>query len=233
MLNPYPRRGEVLWQELMEDTATLIDPAFPLEAVATDADLESRPSRPPDYEGEAKALRELARELARPGGDILKKLTDSALALCRAHTAGISILEVCDGKRMFRWHSISGRWAHHEGGGMPREASPCGDVIDRNRHMLIHAPERRYVAVRGVEPAIREVLLMPFSLMGAPVGTLWIIAHDESVRFDREDLRIMGNLAAFAASAYVLQSSLRVNLQTNEELQRLNARLRSRLEADV
>jgi GAF domain-containing protein len=214
----------------MDDAASLIDPAFGLETVVANGELETRPTRAPDHERENRALNDLARELAHPRGDILKKLTDSALALCRAHTAGISILEMSEGKLMFRWHAISGAWAHHEGSGLPRDASPCGAVIDHNRHYLMVSPERRYVAVRGVEPAIREVLLLPFTLIGAPVGTIWVIAHDDSVRFDREDRRILGNLAAFAATAHVLQESLRVIRDNNEELQRLNARLRAKLD---
>lgn len=202
-----------------------VDSSFPLDRVVISAQLETRKSRAPDYEGENRALNELAAELGKPAGKILKKLTDAALSLCRAHTAGISILEMCEGRRVFRWHAVSGRWASYEGGSMPREASPCGTVVDRNHHELMAAPERHYIAMRGVEPSIREVLLLPFNLLGAPVGTIWVIAHDESVEFDKEDLRLMGNLASFAASAYVLLSTLQLSLEQREELIRTNNRL--------
>ncbi len=202
-----------------------VDSSFSVDRVVISAELEPRLKRAPDYEGESRALNELAAELANPAGNILKKLTDTALALCRAHTAGISILEMSEGERIFRWHAVSGQWASYEGGTMPREASPCGTILDRNHYELMAAPERHYVAMRGVEPSIREVLLIPFSLLGAPVGTIWVIAHDESVRFDTEDVRLMGNLASFAATAYVLQSTLRMSLEQRDELIRTNARL--------
>lgn len=209
----------------MELSPLAFDPSFPLDKILASDELRRRPARAPDYESESRALNELAQELARPAGNILKKLTDSALKLCRAQTSGTSILEMCDGRRIFRWHAVSGAWAQHEGGSMPREASPCGTILDRNHYELMAAPERHYLAMRGVEPPVREVLLMPFSLLGAAVGTIWIIAHDESVHFDAEDLRIMGNLACFAATAYVLQDSLKIALMHNQELVRANARL--------
>jgi hypothetical protein len=205
---------------------TFVDSSFPVDSVVISAQLEPRPKRAPDYEGESRALNELAAELAKPAGNILKKLTDAALALCHAHTAGISILEMSEGKRIFRWHAVSGKWASYEGGTMPREASPCGTILDRNHYELMAAPERHYVAMRGVEPSIREVLLIPFSLLGAPVGTIWVIAHDDSLRFDNEDVRLLGNLACFAATAYVLYSTLQITLEQRDELIRTNTRLR-------
>ena len=38
--------------------------------------------------------------------------------------------------------------------------------------------------------------------MAKRVGTIWVVAHDESCRFDAEDLRVMTNLGTLAAAAY-------------------------------
>ena len=43
---------------------------------------------------------------------------------------------------------------------------------------------------------------MPFYVNGKAVGTVWVVIHDLSRRFDSEDLRLMTDLGAFAASAY-------------------------------
>jgi PAS domain S-box-containing protein len=51
--------------------------------------------------------------------------------------------------------------------------------------------------------------LMPFYVDGKAVGTVWVIIHDLSRRFDSEDLRLMTDLGAFAASAYQAFGSLR------------------------
>jgi PAS domain-containing protein len=45
-------------------------------------------------------------------------------------------------------------------------------------------------------------LLIPFHVKGEAVGTIWVVSHDPSRRFDAEDLRVMTNLGTFAAAAY-------------------------------
>jgi hypothetical protein len=78
-------------------------------------ELAQRPSRLPDYAAENRALVALAQEMATTPDGILHKLADTALTLCRAHSAGFSLLEEEDQKRAFHWRAIraSGRrtWA--------------------------------------------------------------------------------------------------------------------------
>jgi PAS domain S-box-containing protein len=64
-----------------------------------------------------------------------------------------------------------------------------------------------------VTPPAEEALLMPFFVHGKAVGTIWIIAHDDRRRFESEDLRLMSDLSAFAASAY--QSLLALGANAN------------------
>jgi PAS domain S-box-containing protein len=162
--------------------------------------LVRRPSRAPDFEAESRALIDLAREIATSPDRILQKLTETALRLCGAHSAGISILEP-DGKR-FYWPAIAGRWAEHLGGGTPRNFGPCGTVLDRNAALLFSHPERDFDYLAPVTPPAEEALLMPFFVHGKAIGTIWIIAHDDSHRFESEDLRLLSDLGAFTASAY-------------------------------
>jgi hypothetical protein len=56
------------------------------------------------------------------------------------------------------------------------------------------------------KPAIFRARTLDFN---AAVGTIWVVAHDASRRFDLEDLRVMTNLGEFAAAAY--QTVLTVN----------------------
>jgi hypothetical protein len=202
-----------------------IDGNFPLENILLDAELRQRPSRPVDHAATNRALESIARELSNPGARILKALTDATLALCDAHSAGISILESDGGHPVFRWHAISGAWSGFEGGCLPRNASPCGVVLDTNAAHLMRSPERHFVDVRGAEPKIHEVLLAPFHVMGEAVGTVWVLSHDESRRFDAEDLRRVGQVAPFAAAAYCLMESQRNAVQNANELARYNERL--------
>lgn len=205
--------------------ADLTDDDFPLRSLLLDRELQRRPAREPDHAATNRALQALAFEMARPRARIFKALTDATLQLCDAQSAGVSILEAEDGRPVFRWHSISGAWAGFEGDCLPRDASPCGFVMDTNAPHLMATPERHFVKVRGAEPPIREVLLTPFHVLGEVVGTIWVLSHDESRRFDAEDLRRIGQVAPFAAAAYCLIESQRAATQHAEELARYNERL--------
>jgi PAS domain S-box-containing protein len=177
-----------------------------LQSVLSIAELRKRPSRAPDYAAESRALIALAEELARSPVGILQKLAVTALTLCSAQSAGISLLEA-DGKR-FYWPAIAGQWAEHLGGGTPREYGPCGTVLDNDTALLFSHPERDFDYFAPVTPLVEEALLMPFYINGNAVGTVWIIAHDQSRRFESEDLRLMTDLSTFAASAYQAVLSL-------------------------
>jgi PAS domain S-box-containing protein len=75
-------------------------------------------------------------------------------------------------------------------------------VLDRNTALLFSHPERDFPYFGEVTPLLDEGLLIPFYINGEAVGTIWVVAHDESCRFDAEDLRVMTNLGTFAAAAY-------------------------------
>ncbi len=179
-----------------------------LQSVVSMAELIRRPSRPPDHAAENCALIALVQEMAVSPEGILQKLADTALALCRAHSAGLSLLEEGDQERSFHWRAIAGQWAPHVNGGTPRDFGPCGTVLDRNSALLFSHPERDFPYFGDVQPLLDEGLLIPFYIKGQAVGTIWVVAHDESRRFDTEDLRVMTNLGTFAAAAYQTWLSL-------------------------
>jgi PAS domain S-box-containing protein len=179
-----------------------------LKSAFSTAELSRRPSRPPDYAAENRALIALAQEMAAAPDGILQKLAETALALCRAHSAGLSLLEDGDRKSSFHWRAIAGAWAPHVNGGTPRDFGPCGTVVDRNVALVFSHPERDFPYLRDIKPLLEEGVLVPFHLKGEPVGTIWVLAHDPSRRFDAEDLRVLTNLGAFAAAAYQTWLSL-------------------------
>jgi PAS domain S-box-containing protein len=171
-----------------------------LDSIITTAELSRRPWRPPDYAAENRALIALTQALTHSPDGILHKLAETALTLCRADSAGVSLLEP-DGKRFF-WPAVVGQWACHVGGGTPRDYGPCGTVLDRDAAQLMSRPERHFTLFASVTPLIEEALVTPFYVDGKAVGTVWIISHDHSRQFDSEDLRVMTNLGRFAAAAY-------------------------------
>src|SRR4051794_10114150 len=91
-----------------------------LDAVLITGELALRPSRPRDSEGEATALAALAQAMASSAGSVLQRLADAALVLCRADSAGISILEPGGENGHFRCHAAAGAFASNPGRTMPR-----------------------------------------------------------------------------------------------------------------
>ena len=175
--------------------------------IANDELARRRPRRRRQAELDA-ALDSLAAELASSARQILQKLSDVALALCQAHSAGVSLLEREGERRFFRWHAVSGRWAPLLWTTLPREFSPCGTVLDRRAAQLMILPERHFTPLAQVPPKVHEALLVPFEVSGELRGTVWVISHDAHRRFDSEDRRVVGALAGFAARAYDRLSSL-------------------------
>jgi len=201
--------------------------SVPLESVLCTEELKRRPSRPPDYQAENKALLALAQELTNSPGSVLQRLVDIALELCRGHSAGISLLEedgapggLSPGGNHFRWHAVAGQWSPLVWNTTtPRDFGPCGTVLDRNMTLLFSNAHRYYAQFAGVHPLLVEGLLVPFHVNGQAVGTVWVIAHDETRKFDAEDQRLLESLATFAATAYQARLSISAQAKANQDLQ--------------
>ena len=197
-----------------------------LQSMLSTAELSRRPTRAPDHEAENRALIALAREMAISPEGILQKLADTALVLCRAHSAGLSLLEDDDQRSNFHWRALAGAWAPHLNGTTPRNFGPCGTVLDRNLALMCSHPERDFPYFGEVLPLLEEGLLVPFYVKGEAIGTIWVVAHDQSRRFDAEDLRVMTNLGIFASAAYQSWLSAKAVTKAHRELQHSVSALR-------
>ena len=184
------------------------DVSVPLESVIHTHELNRRQPRQPDFAAVISALVSLARTMADSPERTLQQLVEAALTLCHAHSAGISLLEDENGRKIFRWHGVAGEYAPHLWGTTPRDFSPCGTVLDTNQIQLMSHLDRHFRYFADVKPSIAEALLVPFHVGGEAVGTLWVISHDESRQFDREDARVLTTLGEFAAAAYQTLSRL-------------------------
>ena len=180
----------------------------PLDSVISNEELGRRPARAADRRAERRALQSLVQALTGCPRAVLQKLSDAALELSAAHSAGISLAEEEGGQRIFRWHAVSGQLSAHLWDTLPRDFSPCGTVLDRKAAQLMILPERYFTPLVQLSPRVFEVLLIPFSVGDEIVGTVWIVAHDETRHFDTEDRRVVTRLAQFAAVAYAGLSTL-------------------------
>ena len=177
------------------------DPPPSGELPLATAQLATRPSRAtrPDVERHALVLLTEAIQESRDG--VLQRLAETALDLCNAGSAGISV-EEDDGVSppVFRWRAAAGRFAPWLGGTMPRHFSPCGVVLDTGSVQLMTHPVRYYGYIAPF-PYIAEVLLVPVNDGSRPIGTLWVVHHEADRHFDREDAQALERLARFVAAA--------------------------------
>ena len=224
-------------------------PTVSLESILCTEELQRRPSRPPDYEKENRALVKLVSALADSPSMIFHTLAETIQDITQCDSAGLSLL-TRDGKTphvegpRFYWPAICGMWNPHVGGGTPRNFGPCGDVLDQNRTLLFTHFERRYPYLMPVSPAAEECLLVPFYVNGKAVGTIWGIMHSDRRKFDAEDDRVMASLGKFASSAYQAWmhiEELKVEVSQREKAEAevrelakgLEAKIRRLVEANV
>src|SRR5215813_10332514 len=106
---------------------TLLEDSIPeagasLESILCTEELQCRPSRPPDYERENRALVALISALADSPSSIFQTLAETILDITQCDSAGLSLL-TRDGKtpdtcgERFYWPAIVGMWNPHVGGG--------------------------------------------------------------------------------------------------------------------
>jgi DNA-binding CsgD family transcriptional regulator len=81
--------------------------------------------------------------------------------------------------------------------------------MDRGTPQLFSHLDRHFTSFQAVKPAVVEALLVPFYVGDTPAGTMWVVAHDDRRRFDREDARVLTTMASFAGAAYGLLLSLK------------------------
>jgi PAS domain S-box-containing protein len=212
-----------------------------LESILCTEELQRRPSRPPDYEKENRALVALVSALADSPSTIFQTLAETIRDITECDSAGLSLLTK-DGKtpdvrgQRFYWPAICGTWNPHVGGGTPRNFGPCGDVLDLNRTLLFKHFERRYPYLMPVIPAAEECLLVPFYVGGKAVGTIWAIMHSDRRKFDAEDDRVMASLGKFASSAYQAWmhiEELKIEVAEREKAEAEVRKLASGLEAKI
>jgi GAF domain len=153
-------------------------------------------------------LHTIARTMATSPNELLDRLLQLALELCGAGTAGLSLLETnLEGEQLFRWTNLAGILRKHLGDSTPRHFSPCGVTLELNAPQLFAYPARHYQYFNALDSTIVEALVVPVYVGDETPGTIWIMSHDQEVKFDSEDARTMVGLAEFACCGLRLTRS--------------------------
>ena len=168
-------------------------PAHPVIAGA----LWNPPERAPYLQAEVTAFCELSKILADDPRVALRRLLEIALHLCKAGSAGVSLLRSSEaGEQTVHWEAISGALAPHEGRDATRDFSPCGFCLDAGTTVLMSRPERTFTYLKGTRPSMVQDLIVPlYDSAKQPLGTLWVAHHDSTSQFSSDDVRTMEQLA--------------------------------------
>ena len=114
-----------------------------------------------------------AKPLAAGPAAVLQKLAEQVLALCRADSAAVSLLEPGG----VRWHATAGACAASPHWTTAQEASPCSIVVQRDAVQLFRQPERHFPGLRSLTPPIHELLMAPIHVAGRAAGAVWAAAQ--------------------------------------------------------
>ncbi|MBD2530755.1 response regulator [Nostoc flagelliforme FACHB-838] len=173
-----------------------------LEDILITEELSRRIPRTTDLKQENDALHTLIGQLVEQPQILLQKLVKIITQLCRAETAGVSLLEVTpNGEDICRWVTLAGMLEASEQTATLYSFSCCGICLERQAPLLYSYPERYFTFLQQLQPTIVEILVVPLLIANQPLGTIWIVSHNEDRQFDREDLRLMTSFANFTATA--------------------------------
>ena len=128
-------------------------------------------------------------------------LIDTVLRLYGAGSVGLSVLRSgSHGHAYFVWEAVSGALAAHQGDGTPGNHSTCGLCLDIGTAIVLAQPGRAFSYLARVQPAICEALIVPlYNDDGTPLGTLWVVHHEQNARFGADDVLVIERLAPVTA----------------------------------
>jgi hypothetical protein len=178
---------------------TLADTGLEVINIDDDQTFAARRVHVRDIAMQMEGMQRLARAFVENPETILQELVNSAVELCGADSAGISI-EKDDRteKDFYHWVATAGQYSEFLNAILPRYPSACGVCLERGRPQLFRVGQR-FFDLMGIEaPLVTDGILLPWSV-DETRGTIFIMAHGRPEAFDLDDCRMMQVLADFAA----------------------------------
>jgi hypothetical protein len=167
-----------------------------------DAAFAARKLHSRDIGTQMTGLQRISRALLENPPTILQELVQSAVELCGADSAGISIERENGGDNDFyHWVATAGTYSGFLGAILPRYPSACGLCLERGnaQHFTV---TKKFFDILGVEaPVVTDGILLPWETEDTR-GTIFVMAHDRLEAFDENDARLMTMLADFAAMGF-------------------------------
>ena len=168
--------------------------------IDSDPDFLARPLHARDATAQLEGLRRIARAFVESPETILQELVDAAVDLCGADSAGISI-EKDDGsdREFYHWVATAGQYSAFLDAILPRYPSACGVCLERGAPQHFRVGSRFFEIMGITAPLVTDGILLPWQTEQAR-GTIFVMAHERTEAFDRDDARMMELLADFAAT---------------------------------
>jgi hypothetical protein len=184
---------------------TIEDTGLEVLDLRMDAAFAARDFHVRDIGTQMAGLQRLSRALLESPDTILQELVNTAVDLCGADSAGISI-EKEDGteQEFYHWIATAGVYSGFLNAILPQQPSACGVCLERG-HPQHFTVTKRFFDILGVEaPVVTDGILLPWKTEDTR-GTIFVMAHDRAEAFDENDARLMTMLADFAAMGYKQQ----------------------------
>jgi hypothetical protein len=132
---------------------------------------------------------------------LLQELVDTAVSLCNADSAGISIeQEGGTQAEFYRWIATAGEYSGFLDAILPQYPSACSVCLERGKPQRFRVGKRFFDLLGVTAPLVTDGILLPWQTEGSR-GTIFVMAHGREEAFDYEDCRTMEILANFAAMA--------------------------------
>lgn len=178
---------------------TLAESGLEVIDIQNDAAFAARRLHVHEITVQMEAMQRIAHAFVERPETILQELVNSAVELCGADSAGISIeREDRTEKDFYHWVATAGQYTGFLDAILPRYPSACGVCLERGRPQIFRVGQR-FFDLMGIEaPLVTDGILLPWGV-DETRGTIFIMAHGRREAFDLEDCRMMQVLADFAA----------------------------------
>lgn len=180
--------------------ATISPRPVTFEEVYVTDELDRRPSPASDHRLIKQAIQELAAHMVDGPEAVLPRFVALAMEMAGGVSAGISVATLDASPPIFTWAYLKGSLAAFEGATTPRNDSPCGVTLDKDKPVLTRHSELYYSWIADTKVVLPEVLLVPLHRGTEQLGTLWIVS-DELSHFNRAHVAAVTEIAAFVSIA--------------------------------
>ena len=171
----------------------------------------SRKPRERDLSQHLAELCRMAEAILAAPDQALEALTDSAITLCGADSAGISVeRREDDGRKLIHWRATSGRYKRFQGAVLSSGKNVSEICLERNTAQLFRASMAFFKHEQAEAEPVTDALMIPWHATGSR-GTFWVLAHGRTEAFDGSDLDTLAMLSRMAAGASNYQHKKRVD----------------------